>query len=58
MAMRALADVGMLVPGSPGGPPTLSRDFNGTPTVGVVIDPRLISGFDLTGFSVQDPEGR
>lgn len=57
MAMRALADVGMLVPGSPGGPPTLSRDFNGTPTVGVVIDPHFISGFDLAGFSVPAAEG-
>ena len=56
MAMRALAEVDMLVRGSPDGPPTLSRDFNGTPTVGVVIDPRFISGFDLEGFALQDAE--
>ena len=56
MALRALADVGMLVPAQPDGPPTLTRDFNGTPTVGIVIDPRFIAGFDLAGFSVQDAE--
>lgn len=56
MALRALADVGMLVPAQPNGPPTLTRDFNGTPTVGIVVDPRFIAGFDLAGFSVQDAE--
>jgi len=54
MALRALADVGMLVPTSSGGPPTNTCDFNGTPTVGVVLDPRFIAGFDLDGFALQD----
>lgn len=58
MAFRALADVGMLVPALPDGPPTLTRDFNGTPTVGIVVGPRFIAGFDLAGFSLQDTEGR
>lgn len=54
MALRALADVDMLVPTSSGGPPTVTRDFNGTPTVGIVVDPRFIAGFDLDGFALQD----
>ncbi|MDO8777337.1 MAG: MobH family relaxase [Burkholderiaceae bacterium] len=54
MALRALADVGMLVLTSSGGPPTFTRDFNGTPTVGIVVDPRFIAGFDLDGFALQD----
>ena len=56
MALRALADVGMLVHAQPDGPPTLTRDFNGTPAVGIVVGPRFIAGFDLAGFSVQDAE--
>ena len=58
MALRALADVGMLVPAQPDGPPTHSRDFNGTPTVGIVVDPRFIAGLDLAGFVLQGREGR
>lgn len=54
MALRALADVGMLVPTSSGGPPTNTCDFKGTPTVGVVLDPRFIAGFDHDGFTLQD----
>lgn len=54
MALRALADVGMLIPTSSSGPPTNTCDFNGTPTVGVVLDPRFIAGFDLVGFTLQD----
>lgn len=57
-ALRALADVGMLVPAQPEGQPTHSRDFNGTPTVGIVVDPRFIAGFDLAGFVLQDRAGR
>lgn len=53
MARRALADVGMLVPTSSGGPPTNTCDFNGIPTVGVVLDPRFIAGFDHDGFTSQ-----
>lgn len=58
MALRALADVRMLVPAQPHGQPTLCRDFNGTPTVGIVVDPHFIAGFDLDGFALQDTESR
>jgi len=50
LALRSLADVRVLVRMSPQGPPTLSRDFNGTPTIGLVIDPRCVDGLDLDGF--------
>ena len=58
MALRALADVGMLVASQPQGPPTHSRDFNGAPSVGIVVDPRFIAGLDLAGFVLQDRQGR
>ncbi|MDO8770602.1 MAG: MobH family relaxase [Burkholderiaceae bacterium] len=54
MALRALADVGMLVPTSSDGPPTNTCDFNGTPTVGIVLDPRFIAGFEPDGFALQN----
>jgi conjugal transfer pilus assembly protein TraI len=50
LALRALADVRMLVAAGPHAPPTLSRDFNGTPTVGLVIAPSYIEGLDLSAF--------
>jgi conjugal transfer pilus assembly protein TraI len=56
LALRALAEVRMLVASGPQVPPTVSRDFNGTPTVGLVIDPRFIEGLDLAGFLPSDPE--
>jgi len=54
VALRALAEVRLLVSASPPtkGPPTRSHDFNGTPTIGLVVDPRAIEGFDLEGFAV------
>ena len=39
------------------GPPTLSREFNGNPTVGIVLDPRCVSGLDLAGFAAPPAEG-
>lgn len=57
MAMRALGDVQMLVAAGLTGPPTLSRDFNGAITVGLVVDPRFIVGFDLNAFALQGMEG-
>lgn len=57
MALRALADVGMLLPTTSGGPPTNTCDFNGMPTVGLVLDPRFIAGCDHDGFSLQDAGG-
>ena len=56
LAMRALADVRMLVAAGPHAPPTLSRDFNGTPTVGLVIAPRFVEGLDLSAFLPPNPE--
>ncbi len=52
LAMRALAETKMLVKPTREGPPTLSRDFNGTPTVGVVLDPCCVRGLNLAGFAV------
>jgi conjugal transfer pilus assembly protein TraI len=51
-ALRGLADVRMLATVGPQGPPTLTRDFNGTPTVGLVLDPRFVEGLDLEGFAL------
>ncbi len=57
MALRALADVGMLVLSQPQGMPTHSRDFDGASTVGIVVDPRFIAGLDLDGFVLHGREG-
>ena len=54
-ALRALAEVRMLVHADQGHPAILSRDFGGTMTVGLVIDPRFIEGFDLAAFVVPEP---
>lgn len=54
MAMRALAELRMLVTTQADGPPTLTRDFRDTPTIGLVVDPRFIGGFDLAAFALQD----
>jgi conjugal transfer pilus assembly protein TraI len=56
LALRALADVRMLVAAGPRSPPTHSRDFNGSPTAGLVIDPRFVEGLDLSGFLPPDTE--
>jgi len=50
LAMRALTETKLLVRPNRDGPPTLSRDFNGNPTVGLVLDPRCVRGLDLAGF--------
>ena len=57
MALRALSDVHMLVRAQGKGPPTTSRDFNGTPTVGLTIVPRFISGVDLEAFASPEAQG-
>ena len=54
--MRALAETRMLVRPNREGPPTLSRDFNGNSTVGIVLDPRCVNGLDLAGFAVPPAE--
>jgi len=57
LALRALAEARMLARVDAKGPPTLTRDFNGTPTVGLVIDPRFVDGVDLEGFALPASEG-
>ncbi|OJW50065.1 MAG: relaxase [Candidatus Accumulibacter sp. 66-26] len=55
LALRALAETNLLVKPKGNGPPTLSREFNGTPTLGIVLDPRCVSGLDPTGFALPEP---
>ena len=50
LAMRALTETKLLVRPNRDGPPTLSRDFNGNPAVGLVLDPGCVRGLDLAGF--------
>jgi len=59
VALRALSDARLLVVEGKGNkaPPTRSRELNGTPTVGLVIDPRFVNGFDLAGFVLSAPQG-
>lgn len=57
LALRALAEVRMLARVDAKGPPMLTRDFNGTPTAGLVIDPRFVDGLDLEGFALPASEG-
>ena len=57
LALRALAEVRMLARVDAKDPPTLTRDFNGRPTVGLVIDPRFVDGLDLEGFALPASEG-
>ena len=52
LAMRALVETRMLIKPDRDGPPTLSREFNGNSTVGIVLDPRCVRGLDLAGFVV------
>lgn len=51
VAVRSLSDVGMLHKASQAGPPTLSRDVQGVPIVGVVILAAHVEGFDPEAFS-------
>ena len=48
LAIRALADVAMLVP-SPSGK-TVVREFGGEDTLGLVIHPRFVTGLDAEDF--------
>ena len=38
-------------------PPTVSHDFGGDLTTGLVIDPRCVDGFDLAAFAVPEQQG-
>ena len=56
LAMRTLTETNMLVKQGRNGPPTLSREFNGIVTIGIVLDPRYVSGLDLTAFAAPAAE--
>lgn len=56
LVLRALADVRMLARSGGQGPPTVSRDFNGAPTVGLILDPRFVDGLELEGFMPPDSQ--
>lgn len=55
-AMRALSETSMLVKQAPNGPPTHSREINGHQTIGIVLDPRYVSGFDPAAFATSPEE--
>lgn len=50
VAIRALTDLGMVVPPVSGVGKTITRDYGGTETLGIVINPRFVCGFDPDHF--------
>lgn len=54
LAMRALGDLRMLVHADSNRPPTVSRDFGGITTVGLILDPRFVAGLDLATFAIPE----
>jgi conjugal transfer pilus assembly protein TraI len=54
LAMRALGDLRMLVHADASRPPTVSRDFGGAITVGLIVDPRFVTGLDLATFAIPE----
>lgn len=54
LAMRALGDLRMLVHADANRPPTVSRDFGGVTTVGLILDPRFVAGLDLATFAIPE----
>jgi conjugal transfer pilus assembly protein TraI len=54
LVMRALGDLRMLVHADASRPPTTSRDFGGVTTVGLILDPRFVTGLDLTTFAIPE----
>lgn len=54
LAMRALGDLRMLVHDDANRPPTSSRDFGGVTTVGLILDPRFVTGLDLATFAIPE----
>ncbi|MBX3605793.1 MAG: TraI domain-containing protein [Piscinibacter sp.] len=54
LAIRALGDLRMLVHADAHRPPTVSRDFGGAITVGLIVDPRFVTGLDLATFAVPE----
>lgn len=55
LAARALADVGLLVHAKRDGPATVTSDFRGEPTIGLVVAPACIEGFDPAAFEPAAP---
>jgi len=58
LAVRALDDVRMLVPQRLHGPPTLTHNVGGIDVLGVVLNPRFVTGFDLDGFTPRSTQGQ
>lgn len=54
LVMRALGDLRMLVHADANRPPTTSRDFGGAITVGLIVDPRFVTGLDLATFAIPE----
>ncbi len=54
LVMRALSDLRMLVHADANRPPTTSRDFGGVTTVGLILDPRFVTGLDLATFAIPE----
>lgn len=54
LVMRALGDLRMLVHADATRPPTTSRDFGGVTTVGLILDPRFVTGIDLATFAIPE----
>lgn len=57
IAIRALSDLSMLVLHSPGKRKTVMHDFGGETTLGIVIAPQFIAGFDPADFQLSAAEG-
>jgi len=55
LAIRALADLRMLALPDGSRPPTVSQDFGGQPTMGLVVAPHFVQGFDLAAFIPSTP---
>jgi conjugal transfer pilus assembly protein TraI len=54
LAMRAMGDLRMLIYADANRPPTTSRDFGGTITVGLILDPRFVTGLDPATFAIPE----
>lgn len=54
LVMRALGDLRMLVHADANRPPTTSRGFGGVTTVGLILDPRFVTGLDLATFAIPE----
>jgi conjugal transfer pilus assembly protein TraI len=54
LVMRALGDLRMLVHADANRPPTTSRDFGGAVTLGLILDPRFVTGLDLATFAISE----